>query len=213
MRRLRLVLALVVLPASLWLLAWGVWPAQRERHVLHLAPSRMILPTPSAYAPSHKQAVDPGKGKQQELAVVIAGPAIPQLGWVSEPSGSSARRAPAATTEPTAPLVTPTGAVSSPMGIPGRRSTPSSDLPAAPPESRLLTLEYPARIRLGDMDVIRLTLEVDMPGEIAEPAQTDGSLRTAPTDAIPNAYDLHSVIAEADLDLTGMVFQPSQPVS
>ncbi len=52
MRKLRLALALVLLVASLTLLAWGVWPAVRERHVLPVPPAEMSLPTPASFAPS-----------------------------------------------------------------------------------------------------------------------------------------------------------------
>jgi hypothetical protein len=51
MRRLRIALALVLLIISLGLLAWGVLPAARERHILPVPPSEMTLPTPASFAP------------------------------------------------------------------------------------------------------------------------------------------------------------------
>ncbi len=51
MRKLRLGLALIVLLISLTLLAWGFWPAARERHTLPVSPSEMTLPTPSSFIP------------------------------------------------------------------------------------------------------------------------------------------------------------------
>src|SRR5258708_9493710 len=41
----------------------------------------------------------------------------------------------------------------------------------AMPESRRLTLEYPPNIRVGDSDVIRLTLEVDTLGNVTPTAE------------------------------------------
>jgi hypothetical protein len=51
MRKTRFVLALVLLLISLGLLAWGVWPPVRERHILPITPSEMSLPTPTSFAP------------------------------------------------------------------------------------------------------------------------------------------------------------------
>jgi len=51
MRRLRIALALILLILSLGLLAWGVWPAARERHILPITPSEMTLPTPASFDP------------------------------------------------------------------------------------------------------------------------------------------------------------------
>ncbi len=91
---------------------------------------------------------------------------------------------------------------------------PTSPLPApAIPESRRLTLEYPPRIRSGDSDIVRLTLEVDTLGNITPTAETQGNVVTGQTVQIPNLYDTHNVIAEARLDLAGMDVRPSEEVS
>ena len=85
--------------------------------------------------------------------------------------------------------------------------------PAAILELRLLTLEYPARIRAGDSDVIRLTLEVESLGGISPTAEAQGNLVTGGLVQIPNLYATHNVVAEADLDLAGVDIQPNGPVS
>ncbi len=51
MRRLRFLIALIVLLISLSLLTWGVWPSIREQHILNVSPSEMTLPTPSSLVP------------------------------------------------------------------------------------------------------------------------------------------------------------------
>ncbi len=51
MRKLRLILALVILTASLAILAWGLWPSARERHTLEVPPAEMTLPTPASFEP------------------------------------------------------------------------------------------------------------------------------------------------------------------
>jgi hypothetical protein len=94
---------------------------------------------------------------------------------------------------------------------------PSEPAPVAPPpaipESRRLTLEYPPKIRTGDSDVIRLTLEVDTLGNLTPTAEVQGNLVTGQVVQIPNLYDTHYVIAEARLDLAGLEVRPSEAVS
>ncbi len=51
MRKVRLVLAVLILLVSLSLLAWGLWPTARERLILRVSPTEMTLPTPSSFVP------------------------------------------------------------------------------------------------------------------------------------------------------------------
>jgi hypothetical protein len=80
-------------------------------------------------------------------------------------------------------------------------------------ESRRLTLEYPPEIRLGDTDVVRLTLEVDDLGNITPTAKIEGNLVTGNTVEIPNLYDTHNVTAEARFDMAGPLIAPSELIS
>jgi hypothetical protein len=101
-------------------------------------------------------------------------------------------------------------ATSGPAGEP----PPSAPSPIpAIPESRRLTLEYPARIKAGDSDIIRLTLEVDTLGNVTPTAVTAGNEVTGQTVQIPNVYDTHNVIAEARLDLAGVETRPGDLIS
>ena len=92
---------------------------------------------------------------------------------------------------------------------------PTSVLPAQPalPERRRLTIEFPPRIRAGDSDLVRLTLEVDELGNLTPTAQLDGNVVTGKVVEIPNLYESHHVIAEARLDLAGMEVRPAELVS
>jgi len=87
---------------------------------------------------------------------------------------------------------------------------PSEPAPLAPApailESRRLTLEYPPKIRTGDSDVIRLTLEVDSLGNLTPTAEVQGNLITGQVVQVPNLYDTNNVIAEARVDLAGLKF-------
>ena len=53
MKKVRLIASVVILVISLALLAWGLWPAAHERHILTVSPTEMTLPTPSSFEPVH----------------------------------------------------------------------------------------------------------------------------------------------------------------
>jgi hypothetical protein len=81
------------------------------------------------------------------------------------------------------------------------------------PEQRYLTLEYPPRIRAGDSDLIRLTLEVDDLGNLTPTAEIGDHVVTGKVVEIPNLYESHHVIAEARFDIAGMEIQPTELMS
>ncbi len=109
------------------------------------------------------------------------------------------------------PIIQPTATF---VGIPvtGGSGEPEGP-PAAIPETRRLTLEYPGRMRAGDSDRVRLTLEVDTLGNVTPTAEVQGNIITGQTVEIPNVYDSYDVIAEARLDLAGVDVRPSDQVS
>jgi hypothetical protein len=135
--------------------------------------------------------------------------ALPPTVDLSQPSGTGGNtQGPAPTSAAELPLViesTPT------------QGQPSQPEPVAPPpaipESRRLTLEYPPKIRTGDSDVIRLTLEVDTLGNLTPTAEVQGNIVSGGVVQIPNLYDTHNVIAEARLDLAGPEVRPSETIS
>lgn len=83
----------------------------------------------------------------------------------------------------------------------------------AMPERRYLKLEFPPRIRTGDSDIIRLTLEVDDKGNIVPTAEVEGNVVTGEVIEIPNLYETHHVIAEARFDIAGMEIRPTELIS
>lgn len=119
--------------------------------------------------------------------------------------------APAATEAAATESPSMTEVVSQPTSIP-LTVTPLAQEKPAIPETRRLTLEFPARMRAGvEGDVVRLTLEVDNLGNITPTAQIQGNVVVGQTVQIPNLYDTHNVTAEARLDMAGMEVSPSQP--
>ncbi len=129
--------------------------------------------------------------------------------------------APAAATQPSSSATeAPVSALSTPTPAP--LATPTVSAPAftpqpALPERRRLTLEFPPRIRAGDSDVVRLTLEVDDLGNVTPTAEIGGNVVTGKVIEIPNLYDTHHVTAEARFDMAGMEISPpgldSQPLA
>jgi hypothetical protein len=89
---------------------------------------------------------------------------------------------------------------------------PSTQAPAIP-ERRRLTLEFPAKIRAGDSDVARLTLEMDDLGSLTPTAQFEGNVITGEAVEIPDLYETHNVIAEAKFDIAGMQVSPPELIS
>ena len=120
-----------------------------------------------------------------------------------------------AESEPTAPALStalPTGTPGRPPVSPTFPSTQAAPAPAIL-ESRRLTLELPVRIRAGDGDTIRMTLEVDDRGDLTPTAQISGNQVQGQVVQIPNLYETHNVLAEARLDLAGAQVTPVETVS
>ncbi len=101
---------------------------------------------------------------------------------------------------------------------PSESALPTSAAPQftpqpALPERRRLTLEFPRRVRAGDSDVVRLTLEMDDLGNVTPTAQIGGHEVTGEVVEIPNLYETHHVVAEARFDIAGVEVRPTELVS
>jgi hypothetical protein len=81
------------------------------------------------------------------------------------------------------------------------------------PERRYLKLEFPPKVRAGDSDIVRLTLEVDDKGNIVPTAEVAGNKVTGQVIEIPNIYETHHVVAEARFDIAGLEVRPSELIS
>ena len=91
---------------------------------------------------------------------------------------------------------------------PAGGEAPATAVPAIP-ERRRLTLEFPMQIRAGDSDIVRLTLEMDDLGSVTPTAQFEGNVVTGEVVEIPDLYQTHHVIAEAEFDISGLQVSPS----
>lgn len=110
-----------------------------------------------------------------------------------------------------APAVSTPLPVAQPTSVP--TPLPEKVLPPAIPEMRMLTLEYPAKIRAGDSDVVRLTLELDENGNLTPTVSAAGNVISGQVVVIPNLYETHNVLAEARLDMAGIDVRPAETIS
>ena len=138
------------------------------------------------------------------LLLVIAACASAPTGGQAPPPGGAP--------QPTSAPVEMTGAPVAPTAV---ESTPAplATQPPAIQEARRITLEWPPSIRVGDSDVIRLTIEVDAQGNLTPTAEIEGHATHGETVFLPNLYDTHNVMAEARMDMAGMQVAPEGDVS
>ncbi len=122
-----------------------------------------------------------------------------------EPSGGEPTAAPASTATLSVPVPTQAATMVPDIEVP-------TMLPSIP-EQRRLTLEFPPKIRAGDSDIVRLTLEVDDMGNIVPTAEIEGNTVTGEVVEIPSLYDTHKVIAESRLDMAGVEVLPAEMIS
>ncbi|MEW6717342.1 MAG: hypothetical protein AB1345_07560 [Chloroflexota bacterium] len=80
------------------------------------------------------------------------------------------------------------------------------------PEKRMLTLEWPAEMRVGDADIVRLSLEVDESGKLTPTAEIAGHEVIGEAVEIPNLYETHHILAQARLDMAGVQLSPSEAI-
>jgi hypothetical protein len=128
-------------------------------------------------------------------------------------AGCSAAVAPGTSAGEPAPAVSePTESAS---GFPEATPLPTAAPTALPilTESRRLNLEWPPRLREGDSGVVKLVLEVDDQGNLTPTAEVEGNVVRSQTVEIQNLYDTHNVVAEARLDMAGVIVLPEGDVS
>lgn len=80
-------------------------------------------------------------------------------------------------------------------------------------ERRLVVLEWPEKIRVGDADRLRLSLELDEEGNLTPTAVMGGNEVEGTPVEIPDLYDTHNLVVECRLDLAGVEIKPEGRVS
>ena len=108
-----------------------------------------------------------------------------------------------------APTAAPMPTMTQSLALPTQAATAIPNIP----EQRRLPLEFPPKIRAGDADLVRLTLEMDDLGNIIPTAEIEGNKVVGEVVEIPNLYETHNIIAESRLDMAGLQVIPSETVS
>lgn len=140
--KMRSILAVIALIASMGVLIWSLIPQERERRVVAIPASEMQIPTPD---------------ETSLFAATIPTPQILTL------------------------------------------------------QSRMLALDLPMKIRVGDTENIQMRLEVDEQGNIV-PTDDPGS-ELADGDQLIDIFTKYNIIAEARLELAGMKITPAETIS
>jgi hypothetical protein len=99
-----------------------------------------------------------------------------------------------------------------PLPVVNPTTIPATAQPAMP-ERRYLKLEFPPKVRAGDSDIVRLTLEVDDKGNFVPTAEVAGNKVIGQVIEIPNVYETHHVVAEARFDIAGLEVRPGELIS
>jgi len=80
-------------------------------------------------------------------------------------------------------------------------------------ERRLMVVEWPPAIRLGDSDVVRFSLVMDEQGRITPTSEISGHQVGGEPVQIPDLYETHNLVIVARLDMAGMEVSPNGEVS
>lgn len=123
----------------------------------------------------------------------------------SPPSSSKPQMPPAAGQQTLAVVLSPTAAAT-------LLPAPVGELSAIN-EKRLLIFEWPETIRVGESDLLSLTLEVDQKGVLTPTVQIAGHAVTGTPVELPNLYETHNLVVETRLDLAGPDISPQGTMS
>lgn len=204
-RRIIGIISLIILVLSLAALIYSFLPSPLKVNRQNISPQDMELPQRNALPVLLMGMMDVTRRKRKRtmraLPLIFACSIL--LGACATPMPTEAPKptqapqptaAPAATLAPTQPsAATPT---KEPQG--------SGGIPVRPPESRVIELQYPSRIYLGDTPSITLTLVVSPDGTYLTPtAKPSGGQVVSDPIKIENLYDTHNVTAIATLESAG----------
>ncbi|MEK7809741.1 MAG: hypothetical protein AAB571_11745 [Chloroflexota bacterium] len=204
-RRIIGIISLIILVLSLAALIYSFLPSQVKVNRQNISPQDMELPQRNALPVLLMGVMDATRRKQKRTmrvlplifvcSILLGACATPMPTEAPKPTQApQPTAAPAATLAPTQPsAATPT---KEPQGGGG--------VTVRPPESRVIELQYPSRIYLGDTPSITLTLVVSPDGTYLTPtAKPSGGQVISDPIKIENLYDTHNVTAIATLESAG----------
>ncbi len=210
LRRTLSIVGLIILAASLVVLALSLWPTERKSDRQTLPSDDLSLPTPESPLPilfmgavlSPQRSRRPQRRKIGAL-IMIAAILLAACGG-GAPTASPTEID--TTVEPVPTFVVEL--TREPTNLPQTATAPPAFIPTSmprPPESRAVEVEYPVKLRVGDSDVVRLALVVSTDGTYLTPtAESGGAAVIGEPVKIPNLYDTHTLTAVARFDSVGL---------
>lgn len=165
-------------------------PAKRWNRLLAAGLTLLLVIIIAACSPSVATRA-PSEGQKPGQAATQAAPAAegPAVEEPAQEAGSQATQASAAPTMPAAPTQT-------------AQSAPEEII-----EGRVVELEWPASVRMGDSDIVRMALVPTKDGYAVEAEFPDHSIQSKPVPVPrPNGYELYAI---ARLDSVGFDISPT----
>jgi len=80
-------------------------------------------------------------------------------------------------------------------------------------QKRIIILEWPRKVRIGDAQIINLTFAIDDQGNLSQAAEMYGSGAAIEPNLVESIYDTHRVVAEARLDIAGLEYEPAGEIN
>ncbi|MBI4630205.1 MAG: hypothetical protein HY740_00520 [Chloroflexi bacterium] len=216
-RRIIGIISLIILVLSLAALVYSFVPSPLKVDRQNISPQEMELPQRNALPVLLMGVIDATTRKRKRamralplifvcsiLLGACATPTTeaPKPTQAPQPTSAAApTSAPAATSAPKPTTVQPT---QSSAATPTKEPQGGGGVTVRPPESRVIELQYPARIYLGDTPSITLTLVVSPDGTYITPtAKASGGQVVSDPIKIENLYETHNVTASATFESAG----------
>ncbi len=217
-RRIIGIISLIILVLSLAALIYSFLPSQVKVNRQNISPQDMELPQRNALPVLLMGVADVTIRKRKRTTralplifacgILLGACAAPAAARPTEARKPSQASQPTSASRPTAaaattaqPTLAPTQSLAATLT---KEPQERGGVTVRPPESRVIELQYPARIYLGDTPSITLTLVVSPDGTYLTPtAKAAGGQVVSDPIKIENLYDTHNVTAIATLESAG----------
>jgi hypothetical protein len=204
-RRIVGIISLIILVLSLAALIYSFLPNPLKVNRQNISPQDMELPQRNALPILLMGVVDVTRKRKRTMrALPLIFACSILLGACATPTSEAPKptQAPKPTAAPAATQVPqPT---QPPAATPTKEPQGGGGVTVRPPESRVVELQYPSRIYLGDTPSIVLTLVVSPDGTYLTPtAKASGGQVVSDPIRIENLYETHNLIAIATLESAG----------
>jgi hypothetical protein len=215
-RRIVGIISLIILVLSLAALIYSFLPNPLKVNRQNISPQEMELPQRNALPVLLMGVVDVTRRRWKRTtrvaplifacSILLSACFTTMTEFPKPTEAPKPTAAPAATSapKPTQPAVTTAQPTQASAATPTKEPQGGGGVTVRPPESRMIELQYPSRIYLGDTPSIILTLVVSPDGAYLTPtAKSSGGQVVSDPIKIENLYESHNLIAIATLESAG----------